>query len=583
MSVSERMNPTPSVGDQTLPISAPATRNLEPIEKKTYSLVRKIFEGLGLILMNLTVIGALANLEMLRGENSVLKEEYERVFLDKEITLIKGSLPNPGRRDAHGSRGSNSSQGLQDPDSQEGIPYLIPAHDNSGSGELTVKEQPLQPNPLVGQRVDFIPNNESDGVPFSLEITKLFIEITGEIPQVKDRLPIEGSENRPLLGEGTDLGERSVVPVTQSTGYFSRLGAMINSGLNMVMGDAPQPRLVAEGEFKASIGSTEYVFSIALNVPLTGEATPHELIEHAIMRQLPPGITQKDLPAIQYQGNDHKRGQIIPSEQVEELTDEEIVEGNRASIPRFIAPHHMQSSAMQSRAVEVTQGLVQLPTGKRSQNDLAMMAVRMASTAMLSKAIQFRLNNMAPLSNETRVDNAVTMFNAAPTTGTFAWLAKTTGMSTKLGFHPYGIGIGAVIATMAFLSMSGRAQTKSFVHRESAEDRQVTQVDPSTQNQGWLSWIYSILANTVSAVAKHVITQNTRRIAPQYSETYYGAGGSTMQFKLWETRNVGPMNFTRRTYFNPVVYAAMGGTSPLFRYKTRRYVNPGFKLVKENE
>lgn len=69
--------------------------DLKKEDKKTYSFARKFFEGAALILMNLTIIGLLVNLEMLRGDKSWLKREYQRVFLDKEITTIKTGKRKP--------------------------------------------------------------------------------------------------------------------------------------------------------------------------------------------------------------------------------------------------------------------------------------------------------------------------------------------------------------------------------------------------------------------------------------------------------------------------------------------------------
>jgi hypothetical protein len=48
------------------------------LDRKTYSLARKIFEGMGLILLNIATLGTI-NIELIRN-NSLLRQEYDFVF-----------------------------------------------------------------------------------------------------------------------------------------------------------------------------------------------------------------------------------------------------------------------------------------------------------------------------------------------------------------------------------------------------------------------------------------------------------------------------------------------------------------------
>jgi hypothetical protein len=61
-------------------------KKISPIDIKTYSLARKIFEGLGLILLNVVTLGTI-NLDLLR-DNSWLNQEYNAVFGGKSISVV---------------------------------------------------------------------------------------------------------------------------------------------------------------------------------------------------------------------------------------------------------------------------------------------------------------------------------------------------------------------------------------------------------------------------------------------------------------------------------------------------------------
>lgn len=78
-------------------------------ETKTYGIARKIFEGLLLCLMNLTIIGALANLHIyFYGNESALLREYKRVFLNAPINKTLSVFPTNHSQQTSGNKADSA-------------------------------------------------------------------------------------------------------------------------------------------------------------------------------------------------------------------------------------------------------------------------------------------------------------------------------------------------------------------------------------------------------------------------------------------------------------------------------------------
>ncbi len=503
-----------------------ALERVEGTDKKTYGIVRKIFEGLGLILLNAVTLGSV-NLELLRGKNSWLMREYERVFLDAEITVIVSggssesyAAPIPPR-----PRSTDQSSGSDSDSIDPGAVDLTLVDDDT--------EQPpaLQPNPMVGREFSIIiptgiPHTPQQphlpiassssnippplgfgegpaaGIQVSFTVLDMFVNVTGVPPETV----LQDQPLRPAI-EGP-LGDRAVVPA-QSSGFLSTIGSVLGSGWNYVTG-AEEPRLEARARFLVVVDQVQHIIEISLNTPLAGNQTPMQMIMGSLDQQLPEELRGAAHRGIERQEGSHLAG----TAQLEMIGDDE---------PQLLQPMVPQRAVM--------------PGGdeRRGPVGTAPIAALIASTALFEQALQEELHLMGGAPPAPTINPVNVYRGATPVLGVLGYLGRFPGVreraAARLGFNPAILGFG--IAGALMLGIAGRNR-HNYQRQTVAQGHEVAVIAPGTQNQGVLSWIYNTLRNMVTSAVSTIMPNRT--VQP-IASAEFSQGDTHLRFDYLGRRN----------------------------------------------
>lgn len=486
-------------------------------DKKTYSLARRIFEGIGLVLLNIATAFTI-NLELLRGDNSFLKREYERVFLGKEISMIvsntsgKYSIKPQSSIEEDltnvGSTNRSESEDSVDHEEDEFDLTVSPFQEESEEGALVTS---IPQNPYVGKTFTMEMPPLSPESPQGLKFTFTVLEMNFEIKGMKPNELLESSPLLPIEGPST-LPERDIVPA-QKSGVISSIGSALSSGWKVIVGEE-EPRFKADATILVEVNKIQHLIKISLDTPLAGAESPMDMVLNSLHQQLPEQLRGAENKLQILNGRDHMQGQAL-------LTMPDIATSKDDDLLRPSKVPHNAVFPFEERS----EGLV----------GSAPIAALVASTALFEKAFVEELQIMANVKRPAPTINPVKLYGMTPGIGTLSWLAKTGGASSKLGFNPTATGVVGTAFFLAVMMFSRRNHTYQHQRKTVSQNHAVSQVTPEQKDRGYLGWIWDVIKNMASSTYNTVVTLSGR--AKPLASAKFTTGTTKLRFDYLACRH----------------------------------------------
>ncbi|CCB91959.1 putative uncharacterized protein [Waddlia chondrophila 2032/99] len=464
-----------------------SNKDLNKIDKKTYSIARKIFEGTGLILLNILTVFTI-NFELLRGENSFLKREYGRVFHNKEISeIVSGRKDKPIQE----AKNEGTDEKIEAP---EGPP--ISSGENVEPDTISPHNQDLgivQTNPFIGQPFPLTPNIEQ-GRPLP-EMTFTVLEMNLEIFGMSPEQVLHSPPPLQIEDQANPLSERSLIP-TQNSGYLSSLSSILSQGWNYIAGHE-EPHLKADATILIVLDRVEHLVKISLDTPLTGDRSPIDMVMSNLHQQLPFELQGAHKRVLQLEGgSSHGRLQLEDTpEDLSEDTEKDLINSTPA-------------------------------------------ITLLASTALFEKALREELHLMASSNPQPSI---------IPPTSSINSISKAVGISSRLGFNPRMVGIagvGVLFSVFALLHTN-----HSYQRRTASQDHTIAKVNPTKKTQGWRGYLYDVFKNIISSANSFLGQQigTARPIATKEFTT----GSTRLRFAYMGTPMMNPLMFQPYGIFPP--------------------------------